>query len=448
MAAFSVLWVGQVLSTLGTRMTNFALSIWIWQATGHASDLALMTFFAFAATVVFSPIAGSLIDRWSRRLTILLSDAGSAIVTALLLALYLTGSVSVWHLYVVNVVTGALLAFQLPAYSATISLMMEKDHYPRANAMLSLARSVPAIFAPAAAGALLAATNIEVVLLVDAISYALAVVTVFMVRIPPRPVSEHEETPSMWRDSVLGFAYILRRPGLLGLQGILFAVGLFAAMGWVLLTPMVMARTGNAEAQVGVVLSVGAIGGVLGGALLGVLRPTRQKMLRLLLAALAFGLFGRVLLGVGDSLFVWSAAWFFAWLCVPFIDGYGQAIWQEKVSPELQGRVFAARQLIENLAVPIALGIAGPLADYFLEPAMRSGGSLAGTFGGLVGTGPGAGMALLCVITGVLGVLVVVAGALSPTVRLVESRIPDHDATPSERAAAVDEPPIHVAERH
>jgi MFS family permease len=438
MAAFTVLWIGQVLSTLGTRMTNFALSIWIWQATGRASDLALMTFCAFAATVVFSPIAGSLIDRWSRRLTILLSDAGSAVASALLLGLYLAGSVSVWHLYVVNLLTGAFLAFQLPAYSATISLMMEKEHYPRANAMLSLARSVPAIFAPACAAAVLAATSIEAVLLVDIVSYLVAVGTVFLVAIPPRPVAAHQETPNMWRDSVFGFTYILRRPGLLGLQGILFAISLFAAMGWVVLTPMVMARTGNAETQVGIVLSVGALGGVLGGTLLGVLKPTRQKMVRLLAATLVFSVLGRVLLGIGDSLLVWSVAWFCAWLCVPFIDGYGQAIWQEKVSPEVQGRVFAARQLIENLSVPLALGVAGPLADFYLEPGMRPDGPLARVFGGWVGTGPGAGMALLCVLTGLLGILVTAIGVASRTVRLVESRIPDHDAAPAEPSMATD----------
>jgi MFS family permease/acyl carrier protein len=440
MAGFSILWLGQVLSVLGTRMTNFALSIWIWQATGRASDLALLTFCAFAATVVFSPIAGTLIDRWSRRLTILLSDAGSAVATGLLLVLYLTGSVSVWHLYAVNLLTGAFLAFQLPAYSATISLMMAKQHFPRANAMLSLARSVPAIFAPACAAAVLAATSIKTVLMVDVGSYLVAVGTVFLVAIPRRPPAEQPERQSMWRDSLFGFTYILRRPGLLGLQGILFAISLFAAMGWIVLTPMVLARTGNSEADAGIVQSIGAVGGVLGGVLLGALRPTGHKMLRMLAAVVVFSLLGRVLLGIGDSLVVWSAAWFFAWACVPFIDGYGQAIWQEKVSPAEQGRVFAARQLVETLAVPVALGIAGPLVDYVLEPAMRWGGAGRGVRR-LVGTGPGAGMGLLCVFTGAL----VVAARLQaswPTGAHGRDADPDHDA------AGHPPPPAAEAPRH
>lgn len=431
-AAFTVIWLGQLVSTLGTRMTNFALSIFIWQQTGRASDLALMTFAAFLATVVFSPIAGSLIDRWNRRLTIVLSDIGSAAATCAILVLFLTGAAQVWQLYVVNLVTGAFLAFQAPAYASTISVMMAKGHYPRANAMLSLAQSVPAIFAPSLAAVLLTVVNIRLVLAIDVASYLLAIATVFLVAIPARPAVEPGERESVWRDSLFGFRYILARPGLLGLQGILFAINLFAAMGWILLTPMVLSRTGNSSAEVGVVLSLGAVGGVVGGLLIGFLPATSRKMARMLWGIVVFSVLGRVLLGVGHSLVVWAIAWSVAWLCIPFIDGYGQAIWQEKVAPAVQGRVFAARNLMDNLALPLALGIAAPLADFVLEPAMRrQHGSLAGLFGGIVGTGPGAGMALVCVFTGLLGVLVAVAGFTIPSVRHVETQLADHDAVPA-----------------
>lgn len=442
-AAFTVLWSGQLVSTLGTRMTNFALSIWVWQETGRASDLALMTFCAFAATVLFSPIAGSLIDRWNRRITIVLADAGAAVATLILLTLFLTDSVQVWQLYVVNLVTGAFLAFQFPAYSATISLMMQKRNYPRANAMLSLARSVPGIFAPAAAAAVLATGNVETVLLIDVISCVLAVCTVFLVAIPQPPRSEHREQVGVWRDSLHGFGYLIKRPNLLALQGILFSIGLFAAMGWILLTPMILARSGNSEADAATVMSIGAVGGVLGATLLGVLKPTRHKMLRLLTAIVAFSLLGRVLLGVGDSLVIWAVAWCLAWFCIPFIDGYGEAIWQEKVAPEVQGRVFATRQLIDTLAVPIALGIAAPLADFVLEPQMRPGGSLESVFGGLVGSGPGAGMALIFFVTGLLGVLVAITGFATRSVREVETLLPDHDVRPEDTDVRPADTPVH-----
>lgn len=439
--AFTIIWAGQVLSTLGTRMTNFALSIFVWNTTGRATDLALMTFAAYAATAVFSPIAGSLIDRWNRRLTILISDLGSAAATALLLVLFATHSVAIWHLYLVNILTGAALAFQAPVYAATISLMMEKVHFARANAMLSMAQSVPGIFAPAVAVAVLGFADIKLILLVDVVSYLLAIGTVFLVVIPPRPRDEQtdrEEQRGMWRDCVIGFRFILRRPGLLGLQSILFLTYLLGVMGWLTLVPMVLARTGDNQAQLGVVQSVGAIGGALGAVLIGALRPTEHKMTRMLVAILVFNVLGRVFLGLGNSVVIWSIGWACAWASMPVFLGYGQAIWQEKVPPGLQGRVFAARNLIENLATPIALGLAGPLADYVFEPAMRPGGAMAGVFGGLVGTGPGAGMALIFVLTGLLGAVAALLGFTVRSVRQVETLLPDHTVRPAVPATVAD----------
>src|ERR1044072_8198100 len=184
---FTPLWFGQVLSALGTRMTNFAVGIWVWEQTGSATDLALMLFFAFGATVLFSPIAGALVDRWDRRLTLALSDAGAALATATLLVLFLTGSVEVWHLFVVNFVIGAFMAFQLPAYSATITLMMSKGNYPRANAMMFAVRSAAVIFAPGLAAAVLSMTNIQVILAADVASCALGILAVLIVKMPKVP---------------------------------------------------------------------------------------------------------------------------------------------------------------------------------------------------------------------------------------------------------------------
>lgn len=425
--AFTIIWLGQLLSALGTRMTNFALGIWVYQATGRATDLALLTFFAFGATVVCSPLAGALIDRWNRRLTVVLSDAGSALATLLALGLFLTGSVSIWKLFVVNALTGGFLAFQLPAYSATISLMMEKGDYPRANAMLSVVRFGPAIFAPTLAAGLLVAADIKTILLIDELTYLVAIVAVFLVTVPQTPTEKRTESPSMWRDSVAGFRYIAGRGPLMGLEAVLFAIGMLAAIGYTMIIPLILARTGS-EAQAGIALSIGAIGGVGGAVLIGVLKPTKDKMRRILLAIVMFSVVGRVLFGIGGTLVMWSIAMFVLHGCIPFIDGYSQAIWQEKVEPAVQGRVFAARQFIENFALPVGMLTAGPLADHVFEPQMAAGQPLASAFGWLVETGRGGGMGLLCVLVGALGVLVAAVGFAVPSVRRVERLIPDHDA--------------------
>ncbi|MEC3978259.1 MFS transporter [Amycolatopsis sp. H20-H5] len=425
--AFSVLWVGQVLSAVGTRMTNFVLAIWVWRETGQASALALLTFCAFGATVVCSPFAGVLIDRLSRRLTIMLSDVGSAVATGVMLLLFLGGHVQLWQLVITNTVTGAFLAFQFPAYASTVADLLPKEQYARANGMLSLVRSLPAIAAPALAGVLLGLFPINAVLLVDVLSYLVAIGTVFLVRLPSKPARDGEKVASWWREWTAGFRYIAHRRGLTGLLALNTVVGLTSSMGFVVLIPMILARTGDDQLQLGVVQSVGAVGGVCGALVLTRLRAPAAKMPFVIGGILAFSLLGQIAVGLGTTLIVWAAAWFFAWLTVPFVEGYSQAIWQRKVPAGVRGRVFAATQLFENLALPIGFAIAGPLADHYLTPGMRPGGGLAAVFGPLVGTGQGAGMALIFLLAGTIGAVCAVAAAFTRSVRELETDLPDHD---------------------
>jgi len=434
-AAFTIIWLGQIVSAVGTRMTAFALGLWVWEQSGHVSDVALLSFCSFAATVVFSPIAGSLIDRWNRRLTIVMSDLGSLAATVGLLLLFLSSTVHPWMLYVTSIVTGAFLAFQYPAYAAAITQMMQRGHFPRANAMMSLVRSLPAVAAPTLAALLLSVTDIKVIVAVDAASYVFALATVFLVAVPQNERStSHTERPSMWRDSAFGFRYILRRPPLLGLLGLSFAVGLTAAVTWTVMIPFVLSETGNSTAQAGVVQTVGAVGGVLGGLLVGALGGRADKMKLVLGGVIGLGLLGRVVFALGDSVLIWSLSLLVGWGAIPLIDGYTQSIWQEKVDRPVQGRVFAAQQFVENLSMPLALGLSGLLADHFFVPGMKKGGNLTAYFSGLVGTGPAAGMALMCVLGGGLLVAIGVVGYLVPLIRKVEVIMP----VPEEHVEAVD----------
>lgn len=427
-SAFTIVWFGQLLSMVGTRMTNFAVSIWVWDATGRATDFVLLLFFAFAATVIFSPIAGALIDRWNRRLTLILSDVGSAVATAALLVLFLTDSVSLWQLYLVNAVIGAFLAFQVPVYSATITLMMERGQYPRANAMMFLVRSTPGIFAPTLAASLLAVSSIEMILAADVLSCVIAVGAVLLVGIPETPRTPGTPPAKLWRDSLFGFRYIIRNRYLLHFQSFLLAINVLASIGFVLLRPLVLARTGNSAAAVGVVMTAGAIGGVTGAVLLGTLKAPRDKMLRILSAIIVFSVVGRFLFGVANVLVLLAIAVSFVSFCIPIIDGYTNTIWQEKIAPHVQGRVFSARQFIEDLTVPVGALIAGPVVDQVLEPWMRDGQPGAQMFGGLVGTGSGAGIGLVFVVVGVLGVVVAAVGFATPSIRRIETLLPDYDA--------------------
>lgn len=424
--AFSVLWAGQVVSAMGTRMINFMLGIWLWQRTGHVSTLSLLTFFAYGATVVCSPLAGALVDRVSRRLTIMLSDIGSACTTAILLVLFLTGQEQLWALIVTNTLTGAFLAFQYPAYASTIASMLPKEQYPRANGMMSLVRSLPTVVGPALAGLLLKEFGTEGVLAVCIGLYLIAIGTVFLVRLPSAADgSAHSKEAGTWLSWTAGFRYIASRRGLAGLLILTTVVSLTSAMGYVAVIPLILARSGNNQVLLGIVQSVGAIGGVSGALALTLGRAARRKMAGVIAGILVFSVLGQITMGVSRIALIWVVAWFFAWLAVPFVEGYSQTIWQQKSIPAIQGRVFATVQLFENLALPVGFAISGFLIDRYLEPQMQPGRSLVPVFGWLVGTGTAAGIALIFVLAGAFGTVCALAGLAAGSIRDLEDRLPD-----------------------
>lgn len=430
MRAFTIVWLGQVVSLLGTAMTQFALTLWAYQLTGQATALALMGFFTFGPTVLLSPVAGALVDRWNRKLVMMLSDLGAALATLTILLLFLAGRLEIWHLYVAGAFAGAFQAFQFPAYSAAITMMLPKEQYARASGMLSLAESASQIAAPVMAAALIGIIGIGGILAIDLATFVVALVALLIVSIPQPPVTAagREGSGSLLEESLYGFRYILRYPSLLGLLLTFFAVNFIGTFAFILAAPLVLARTSNNQLVLGTVQSIGGVGGVVGGLLLSVWGGPRRKIDGVLGGFILESIFGVMLIGLGRGLFVWAAGLFFSGFMLPILNGSSQAIWQAKVAPDVQGRVFSVRRLIAQITAPVAMLLAGPLADYVFEPAMAPGGAWSGAFGGLVGTGPGAGISLIFIIAGLLGALVGVVGYAIPVIRDVETILPDHDA--------------------
>lgn len=427
-------------------MTHFALVIWTWQETGQATALALMGFFIFAPSVLLSPVAGALVDRLNRKLVMMLSDLASGLATIVMLGLYLTGSLEVWHLYVLGAWSGAFNAFQFPAYSAAISTMLPKAQYTRASGMLSLVNSTAEIAAPVLAGVLLVFIGIGGIFIIDIATFCFALITLLFVHIPQPKASDEglKSRSNLWRESLYGFSYILKRRGLLSLQFVFTAVNLSATFGMIILAPMILARTENNELMLASVQSALGFGGLAGGLLLSLWGGPKRRIHGVLIGMAASGLLGYAVVGAGQSLQVWLIGAFFSMFFIPILNGANQAIWQAKVSPDIQGKVFATRRLIAQISGPIAMLLAGPLADRVLEPAMMPGGALAEVFGDLVGTGPGAGMALMLFFSGLAGVVIGLGGYLFPIIRNVEILLPDHDASP-EPVAAQDQATGNVA---
>ncbi len=428
MRGFSLIWFGQLLSLLGTGMTRFALTIWAYQETGSATALALVAFFSFGPVVLLSPIAGALVDRWNRKLVVMISDLGAGVSTIILLLLYATGNLQIWHLYVMGALAGAFESFQFPAFSAAMTMMLKKEQFGRANGMMAVADSVAGIVTPVLAGLLLTLIGIGCIMAIDVVSFVFAVGAVLLTHIPQPEMTEvgAQARSSLWRESLYGFRYIWARPSLLGMQLMFFCSNLFGGYSGVLLAPMILARTQNNELLLGTVQSAFGVGGLLGGLCLSVWGGPKQKVHGVLLGMFFSFALGSLVLGIGQSLTFWVVGAFFTMFFIPVLNGSNQAIWQAKVAPDVQGRVFSARRLIAQITGPMAMLSAGPLVDRLFEPAMQAGGAWAASFGWLVGTGPGAGMGLLFVITSVIGALAALAGYTIPAIRNIERILPDY----------------------
>jgi DHA3 family macrolide efflux protein-like MFS transporter len=429
MAAFSVVWLGQVVSLLGTGMSSLALGLWAWQETGSATALAMMTFFATAPALIFGPLAGALVDRWDRQAVLVMTDLVSGLGSLTLFALYAAGLLEIWHLYLVGALTAAAQSFQWPAYGAAITLLVPREQYGRANGMVALAEPLGAIAAPALAGMLVGLVGIAGVLAIDILTFLVAVAALLLVRVPRPPRSSEGAAAarnSLLADSLYGFRYIRARPGLLGLLSVFLGFNLISAFSFGLMAPYVLARSGGDARVVGAIMAVFGIGGVAGGVAISLWGGPRRRIDGVLVGMALGGLLGMTLMGVGRDVPVWAAAIFLTAALMPLTNGSSQAIWQAKVQPDVQGRVFAARRMIAQLCFPLGLAAAGPVADRIFEPALQAGGTLAGAVGWLVGTGPGAGMGLMFVASGLIGGAVALCAYLVPAIRNVERELPDH----------------------
>ncbi len=435
MFGFSLVWLGQIISVLATNMSGFALTIFVFQKTGSATSLALMQVFFITPFLLISPIAGVWVDRYDRKTMMMVSDLTAGVATIAILILQALGMLEIWHLYAAAIFQGIGNAFQWPAYSSAISTMIPKEQYGRANGMMSLIDMGPGILAPMMAGALLPLIKLTGILTIDVVTFILAILILLAVHIPqPKRTEEGAQAQgNILHEAAYGFRYIFARPSLLGLQLVFFFGNLCSGIAYTVLAPMVLLRTGNNSANLGVVLSAGAIGGVAGGVLMSAWGGFKNRVHGVLAGWIVCSIFLAVI-GIGTTVPVWIVASALSTFFAPLINGSNQAIWQAKVAPDLQGRVFSARRLIAWMTNPISPIIAGTLGDYILEPAMRTQSSLASAFGWLISPGPGAGMALLVFFGGIGGILAGLIGYFAHAVRHAEDILPDHDTLPTVQA--------------
>jgi len=429
-----MIWLGQMVSGIASSITAVALPIWIFSITDSGTAVGILEFFFFSAYLLTVPLAGILIDRSSRRKMMLVYDFSSLSALAVLLVFQTAGVLEVWHLYVAAVLQGAGSAFQSPSYAAAITTMVSKPQYIRANGLISLLYEVPGIFGPLLAGVMYLVVGLSGILIINLLAFVVSIGVLLFVDIPepPRTIEGQLSHSKFLTEAIYGIKYIFQRPNLLGLQLIFFTGNLFSgiALSAAVLYPMILLRTDNSTQILGTVQSAGALASVIGGIFLttwgGIKRPARA----IIVAWLISSLFGMTLLGIGQTLVVWLIAVVVDAIFDPIVNVSMDSFLQAKVPPDLQGRVFSASDFIAQAMLPITPLLAGYFGDRMFEPAMGTGGALASRFGWLVGTGPGSGFGLLIFLCGVGGTLVGLAGYLIPSLRNIDTLLPDFRRMP------------------
>lgn len=419
MRSFMALAAGYLVSMTGSALTSFALTVWIFLETGSTIQFALGFVLSMLPGILLGPLAGAIVDRTSRRSVLLAADAVGIVSAGCLAALYAFGVLVPWHVFVTIVIRSALRAFQVPALNSSVILLAPEEQVGRANGMVLLANAVSQTVAPALGGVLLLAVELAGVLLIDVGTFVLNVVVLLAIRIPlPRRSAAGGDGDGTLLGQVdRGWRYLTARRGLLALMAFYAALNFSVGFVDVLFAPLVIGMA--SAAALGVVLSIGGLGMVLGSSTLAAWGGPRRRIHGVAGFAVPLGLF--LCLGaLRPSVPLVAVAAFGFMFCSMIIDGTSRSILQVEVEQDMQGRTFAAFDMATNAVLLGSYLLAGPVSERIFEPLLVADGPLAGSVGRVLGTGPGRGSALLLLLLGGVVLLTAAAGYLSPALRSLQ----------------------------
>ncbi|HEX2206976.1 MAG TPA: MFS transporter, partial [Longimicrobium sp.] len=399
MRTYTAVWFGQMVSMIGTALTDFGVGVWIYQKTGSATPFAMILLCMVVPGIVVSPVAGALADRWDRRRTMILADAGAALSTVFMAVLLVSGRLELWHILLAVSFASTCRAFQGPAWMASTTQLVPAEQLGRASGMMNFGRAVAGIVGPALGGILVPTIGLERVMMIDFATFGVAVLILFAVRFPPHPRAEARPTgDSVWKEAGEGWRYVGSQPALRAHLLFFALVNLALGYVWALHAPLVLGFAGPG--------SLGAVGSAMGlGLLAGSLAMTiwggpRRKTAAILSYGVLLGVC-LIMLGARPWVPLVAAGIFGITLGIPVMNGSLMALWMPRIPKELQGRTYAVIQVLVWSTEPIAYLTAGVLADRLFNPMLVEGGPWAGTLGAFTGVGPTRGIGLLLAAVGV-----------------------------------------------
>jgi DHA3 family macrolide efflux protein-like MFS transporter len=313
---------------------------------------------------------GALVDRWNRRLIMIVADSSIAAATGVLMFLFATGRAEVWHIYAISLIRSLGGAFHYPAMSASTTLMVPNKHLTRVAGANQLLQGMVSIFAPPLGALLISILPTQSVLAIDIGTAGLAVLPLFFLSIPqpPRQVAEANGTAqktSYWHDLRAGLMYVVKWPGLSGVILLAMALNFLLSPSSSLLPLLVTKGFGGGAKELAWVESVFGAGIILGGVVLSAWGGFKRRILTSFVGIIGIGL-GVILTGLVP------AGFFYLLLAANFLLGFSQvmangpihAIFQSAIVPDMQGRVFSLINAGATAMMPLSLLVAGPIADW------------------------------------------------------------------------------------
>jgi len=366
---FFTIWTGQNLSWIGSAVAQFGLVWWVTEKTGSATVLAVATLISMLPGVVLGPLVGALIDRWNRRIVMLVADGIIALVSLWLAYLFWTGSMEIWHLYVVMFIRAIGGTFHWPANQASISLMVPKEHLPRIAGLNQTIGGAVNIISPPVGAFLLQIMPLHWIMMIDVITAIFSILPLLFIIIPqpeklPAATSAVSAVSAIWGDIKGGFRYIWDWRGLFWLLIIAMLINFFVNPAMSLVPILVTRHFQGAALELGWLNSSWGIGMLVGGLILGAWGGFRKRTHTMLMGIAGMGV-GILMVAFSSAnlLSLAVAGFFFASAMNAFTNGSAFALLQTIVEPELQGRVFTVVMSMAGAISPLSLAVAGPIAD-------------------------------------------------------------------------------------
>ncbi|MFA9464435.1 MAG: MFS transporter [Velocimicrobium sp.] len=402
---YLLFWFGQAVSQLGSSMTSFALTIWVFKQTGSVMSVSLLSFCSYLPYVLVSILAGGFVDKHSKKSILILSDTIAAICTVSIFFSIQINMLSIWQIYFVNIIVGFMNAFQSPTASIVTGLLVPHGQYDKASGLNSFSSNLVTVAAPVLAGMFMAFAGLKMVLLIDFLSFLFAVGTVLHVVIK-EPASQEKKGTGKPSDGLHeGWNFLKQNKGILYIMFSMALINFFSRLTYEnILCPMILSRSGGDSTIYGIVSGVLGIGGIIGGIWVTTGRKKNPVKMIYFSAAISF-LLGDLLMGAGRNLWVWCIAGLAASVPIPFVMAGQNVIIYQIVPIQMQGRIFAIRNAVQYSIIPVGILLGGYLADYAFEPFMASNYTVSTILQKIVGNGSGSGMAVMFLCTGILGTI-------------------------------------------